>query len=266
MLDMLHRSRMQFPGMAQGFLKRLLDEALKHCKKRFVGGKSLFNYDQVQRRLARLQASFTICSAMCAHSSEHAHVKNDLSARGVEANAIKTVVSDMMQQEAQSLLQLVGAKGYRLDHIAGRATVDSRPFQIFEGSNDVLYAQISESLLKVMRRSKEKNLFIFLKDYNLTRRAAEYFKDLLNFEVTLNLPQRKLVDLGRVLGRIISMELVLNLGDLGFRRDLINNGLTVLRQEIASLLNAYTLQHTVLAVEAYQENGSWLDLVTPKRS
>ncbi len=266
MLDMLHRSRMQIPGMAQGFLKRMLDEALEHCKKRFVGGKSLFNYDQVQQRLARLQASFTICSAMCAHSSEHAHVKNDLSTRGVEANAIKTVVTDLMQEAAQSLLQLVGAKGYRLDHIAGRATVDSRPFQIFEGSNDVLYAQISESLLKVMRRSKEKNLFTFLKGYDLTRRAAECFKELLNFEVTLNLPQRKLVELGRVLGRIISMELVLNLGDLGFRRDLITNGLTVLRQEIASLLNAYTLGHTVLAVEAYQENASWLDLVTPERS
>ena len=266
MLDMLHRSRMQFPGMAQGFLKRMLDEALDHCKKRFVGGKSLFNYDQVQQRLARLQASFTICSAMCAHSSKHAHVENDLSGRGVEANAIKTVVTDLMQEAAQSLLQLVGAKGYRLDHIAGRATVDSRPFQIFEGSNDVLYAQISEALLKVMRRSKETNLFTFLQGYDLTSRAAEYFKGLLNFEVSLNLPQRKLVDLGRVLGRIISMELVLNLGDLGFRRDLITNGVTVLRQEIACLLNAYTHGQTVLAVEAYEDNASWLNLVAPERS
>ena len=88
----------------------------------------------------------------------------------------------------------------------------------------------------------------------------------MNSEVTPQLPQRKLVELGRVLGRIISMELVLKLGDLGFRRDLITNGLTVLNQEIASLLNAYTLQHTVVAVEAYQENASWLDLVTTERS
>ena len=63
------------------------------------------------------------------------------------------------------------------------------------------------------------------------------------------------------------MELVLKLGDLGFRRDLITNGLTVLRQEIASLLNAYTtLGHTVLAVETYEENSSWLPLVSPERS
>jgi hypothetical protein len=31
--------------------------------------------------------------------------------------------------------------------------VDSRPFQIFEGSNDVLYQQITESVLKSMRRA-----------------------------------------------------------------------------------------------------------------
>lgn len=264
MLDMLHRSRMQFPGMGQGFIKRILDEALTHCKKRFVGGQSLFNYDQVQQRLARLQASFTICSAMCVHSSERADMQKDLSSESVEANAIKTVVTDLMQEGAQSLLQLVGAKGYRLDHIAGRATVDSRPFQIFEGSNDVLYAQISEALLKLMRRGKENNLFTFLKGYDLTARAADYFKELLNFEVTLQLPQRKLVELGRVLGRIISMEIVLKLGDLGFRSDLISNGLTVLRQEIAGLLSAYSFGHTVLAVDAYEENSSWLHFVTER--
>ncbi len=53
MLDILHRSRMQFPGMGMGFIKRMLDEAIKHCKQRFVGGKSLFSYDQVQERLIK---------------------------------------------------------------------------------------------------------------------------------------------------------------------------------------------------------------------
>ncbi|MDZ7681548.1 MAG: acyl-CoA dehydrogenase family protein [Fodinibius sp.] len=78
------------------------------------------------------------------------------------ANAIKTYTTDLMQQAAQSLLQLTGAKGYRLDHIAGRALIDSRPFQIFEGSNDILYQQISESVLKNMRKLKvQKSLYVF---------------------------------------------------------------------------------------------------------
>src|SRR5659263_232457 len=78
--------------------------------------------------------------------SQMADISNDLTGLGFEANIIKTVTTDLMQESAQSLLTLVGAIGYKLNHIAGRGTVDTRPFQIFEGSNDILYNQISESL------------------------------------------------------------------------------------------------------------------------
>ncbi|MBV5350204.1 acyl-CoA dehydrogenase, partial [bacterium] len=89
-----------------------------------------------------LQSSFTIASAMCANSSQKAGIENDLSMSGVEANAVKSYVTDLMQNAAQSLVQMVGAKAYRLSHIGGRGITDSRPFQIFEGSNDMLYSQI----------------------------------------------------------------------------------------------------------------------------
>mgnify|MGYP006201935277 CR=1 FL=1 len=103
-----------------------LDEAIDHCRTRHVGGAPLTSYDQVQSRLVKMQSAYTVCSAMCAYSSEHASLENDLSRNSIEANSIKSVLTDMMQDASQSLLQLVGAKGYRLDHIAGRGTVDSR--------------------------------------------------------------------------------------------------------------------------------------------
>lgn len=261
MLDILHRSRMQFPGMAMGFLQRIMDEGVAHCKQRFVGGRSLFSYDQVQQRLARLQAAFTTCSAMCTYSSDHAHVENDLSRRDLEANAIKTVVTDLMQDASQSLLQLMGAKGYRLDHIAGRAVVDSRPFQIFEGSNDILYQQITGAVLKQMRQAKDANLLSFLSGHDLTRRSADYFKDLLSFEIDFSLPQRKLVELGRALGRIISLQFVLELGDRGFRRDLVEGAVAVLHQDVSGLLTTYQDAHSADVVDAYQGDSSWLDFV-----
>ena len=213
MLDLLHRSRMQFPGMAMGFIQRLLDESIKHINQRQIGGRTLFTYDQVQQRLAKLQASFTICSAMCANSAEKAGVENDLSSLGIEANSVKSVVTDLMQEAAQSATQLVGAQAYKLDHIAGRSITDSRPFQIFEGSNDILYAQISEGLVKLMKKTKESNLFQFLKNYNLTTKSASFMKEMLDFELDMNLPQRKLVELGQVIGRIVSFEMVINLGE-----------------------------------------------------
>ena len=264
MLDLLHRSRTQFPGMGMGFVKRMLDEALAHCKERLVGGTALFEYDQVRARLARLQAEYTTLSAMCLYTSEHAGVEKDLSKAALPANAIKTVCSDMMQSAAQSLLQLVGAKGYRLDHIAGRGVVDSRPFQIFEGSNDILYQQVSEAVVKGMRRMKESNLYRYLRQEDLTARAAEYFKDALDFEVDPQMPQRKFVELGQALSRIISMDLTIELGSRGFRSELVSNALTVLKQDVDAILTRYRSSRLAEVVEEYREESGWLDFIAPK--
>jgi len=261
MLDLLHRSRMQFPGMAMGFIHRLLDESIAHTNKRLIGGKPLMTYDQVQQRLAKLQASYTICSAMCANSSEKAGIENDLSMIGFEANSVKSVVTDLMQEAAQSATQLVGAEAYKLNHIAGRSITDSRPFQIFEGSNDILYAQISESLVKMMKKTRESNLFQFLKSYDLTSKTATFLKEMLDFDLNTNLPQRKMVELGQVLGRIVSFEMVVNLGEKGFRTDLINNGLTMLYQEINTLMTCFKHQNQTSVVEDYSDNSSWLNYV-----
>jgi len=261
MLDLLHRSRMQFPGMAMGFIQRLLDESIAHINQRQIGGKLLFTYDQVQHRLAKLQASYTICSAMCANSSEKAGIENDLSLIGFEANSVKSVVTDLMQEAAQSATQLVGAQAYKLNHIAGRSITDSRPFQIFEGSNDILYAQISESLVKMMKKTKESNLFQFLKSLDLTSKSAIFMRKMLDFDLDTNLSQRKMVELGQVLGRIVSFEMVINLGEKGFRNDLINNGLAMINQEITSLMSSFKHQNETVVIKDYQDNSSWLNFV-----
>lgn len=264
MLDLLHRSRTQFPGMGMGFIRRMLDEALAHTRERLVGGTALFEYDQVRARLARLQAEYTTLSAMCLYTSENASVENDLSKAALPANAIKTVCSDMMQSAAQSLLQLVGAKGYRLDHIAGRGVVDSRPFQIFEGSNDILYQQVSEAVVKGMRRVKESNLYRYLRQDDLTARAAEYFREALDFDVDPQMPQRKLVELGEALSRIISMDLTIELGSRGFRSELVSNALAVLKQDVDAILTRYRSSRLAEVVEEYREESGWLDFVAPK--
>ncbi|MGM0547405.1 MAG: acyl-CoA dehydrogenase family protein [Bacteroidota bacterium] len=266
MLDVLHRSRLQFPGMGIGFLKRLMDEAINHCKDRYVGGQSLFNYDQVKNRLNKLQSSFTICSAMCAYTSENVPLTKDVSNMDLTANAIKAYTTDLMQQAAQSLLQLTGAKGYRLDHIAGRALIDSRPFQIFEGSNDILYQQISESVLKSMRKLKLKNLYTFLSDYKLTQRGADYFSDLLDFKIDHTLAQDRLVELGKILSRVISLEFTLRMGDKGFNKNLIDNTVSVLTTDVERMLASFSKEKAPSVVEDYEESSSWLESILPQHA
>lgn len=263
MLDILHRSRLQFPGMGMGFLRRMLDEAHKHCRERFVGGQSLFNYDQVKKRIRRIQSSFTICSAMCAYTSENVTMDRDVSSAGVVANTIKTVTTDLMHQASDSLLQLMGAKGYRVDHLSGRSVIDSRPFQIFEGSNDILYQQISEGVIKSMRGMKLDNLYEFLSQYKLTNQAADYFKDTLNFKLDSKMAQDKLVELGEALSRIISMQLTLKLGEKGFNKELVNSSVETLRTDVQRMMGSFRRDNEAEVVEDYEEASSWLKVFSP---
>ncbi len=261
MLDLLHRSRLHFPGMGLGFVKRMLDEAITHCQGRLVGGRNLFSYDQVQQHLARLQANFTIISAFSRHSAGVAGIENDLTPLGLEANIVKTVTTDLMQESSQTLLTLVGAKGYKLNHISGRGTVDSRPFQIFEGSNDILYAQIGETLAKLMKTVKETGLYVYLQTHRLTQNAAGFLKELLNFDIDIQMPQRKMVELGKVMSRIVSMNMVIQLGDAGFRKDLIEGAVSVLHQEITTLISHFSFKQPTRLVEDYENGGSWSDYI-----
>jgi len=263
MLDILHRSRLQFPGMAMGFLRRLMDEAIDHCKSRIVGGKNLLKYDQVRHRVVVLQSYFTVCSAMCHFTGSNIPISKDTSGMDLEANTIKALVTDLMQRASQSLLQLTGAIGYRLDHIAGSAVVDSRPFQIFEGSNDILFQQITESILKMMRKSQEMNLSKFLHDFHLTEHAAGYLNDILDFNLDLQMSQRKQVDLGRALSRIISMGFVLDMKSNGFNKKLVSNTIDTLISEVNGIICSFNNLNENKVVEAYQSESSWIDYLQP---
>ena len=257
MMDLLHRSRLRLSGIGLGFIKRMLDEAVAHCKTRSVSGRVLIEYDQVQQRLSELQAWYTINSGMCFYTSRISSLENDLSGLGLQANANKAILTDMMQEAAQSLLQLVGAKGYRRDHIAGRAIVDCRPFQIFEGSNDVMYSQSADMFIKAMKRAKETNLKQFSASYEPVSKATEHFQDLLNINIDPDLSQRHRVRLGKAVSWLVSIGYVIDLAEHGFRNDLIENAITVVRTRIAEQLTGLQQTNTAALVDDYGTGGDW---------
>ncbi|WP_434036258.1 acyl-CoA dehydrogenase family protein [Formosa sp. 4Alg 33] len=261
MLDILHRSRMQFPGMALGFIKRMLDESITYCNERIVGGKKLLELDQVKYQISTIQSAYTIASAMCFRSSTNSGIENDLANSGIEANTMKAYVTDLMQEAAQTLTQLSGSKGFKMENIGGRGIMDSRAFQIFEGSNEMLYTQITEMLFKLMKRKKEFNIYNFLKEYELTSKSFAYFKEYINFNVDTDLKQRKMIDLGKVFSRIISLNFVLEMQEKGFRQDLTANCIELLKLDVSNLINAFNSKNTVIQIEDYNENSEWYNFI-----
>lgn len=261
MLDVLHRSRLQFPGMAMGFIKRMLDEALKQCNQRIVGGKKLIELDEVQYQICQIQSAFTVVSSMCFRSSQVSSIENDLSAEGIEANSMKAYVTDLMQESSQTFTQLSGANGYRISNIGGRGIMDSRAFQIFEGSNEMLYTQIGEMIAKLMRRKKELNIYQFLKEFNLTQKACSFFKKDIDFTLMMGLSQRKMIDLGKVFSRIIASNFVIEMGEKGFRNDLVTNCINMIKVDVSILISSFHAENTVAPIEDYKDKSWWYDFV-----
>lgn len=258
MMDLLHRSRFQFPAMAMGFIHRRLDDSIKQCTERIVGGKPLIALDEVRFQIAKIQSAFTVSSAMCARSSAYSGIDNNLAGDGVEANSMKAYVTDLMQESAQIFMQLSGANGYKAESRAFRGIADSRPFQIFEGSNAMLYTQISEMITKLMSRKKTTNLYTFLADYQLSKNVADFFKSTLDFSIGDNLSQRKNVDLGKIISRIVAANMVLKMGNSGFRKDLVDACLAMVKHEVATMVSAFKAHNNVVPIEDYKENSAWL--------
>ncbi len=255
-MDLLHRSRMQFPGMGMGFLKRILETATDHCTNRKIRGNSLFQFDQVNRQIAELQSAFTICSAMCNYSSKISGIDASLAVQGIEANTMKARITDLMQDSAQTLMQLQGSKGYHIESLGSRAIMDSRPFQIFEGPNEMLYAQISEGVTKEMGRKKI-SLIEYFENREITKDVVSYYKSAINITGEKSMSQRKHVIFGEVVSRMFTAGYVKLLENNGFNSALIYNALDMIKQEIENLVNAYHSSILVSTVENFKIDSRW---------
>ena len=117
-------------------------------------------------------------------------------------NAAKVVSSETMQTAADSAVQIFASAAYKRNHLVGRAFVDSRPFQIFEGSNDVLDENTYETIVGRHGRCDRSALEDELQVYGLPFPDAlpQVALDLLAGDAELS--QRQKVQLGRIIAWI----------------------------------------------------------------
>jgi hypothetical protein len=135
--------------------------------------------------------------------------------------------------------------------------VDSRPFQIFEGSNDVMYHQIAETILKEMKKQNDTNLYAFLRQFELTQKIAGYYKHMLNFKLNSESLQRANVALGKIVARLITTEFTFDLMAAGFRSDLVKNAIQVVGNTIAEQVSSVTQSRQIQVIEAYRDGSDW---------
>jgi len=58
------------------------------------------------------------------------------------------------------------------------------------------------------------------------------------------------------------MDLVLKMGENGFRKDLIDGTVSMLHQEISNLMTTFSFKQNTTVVENYESDSSWANLAT----
>ncbi|MFA6109385.1 MAG: acyl-CoA dehydrogenase [Candidatus Latescibacterota bacterium] len=145
--DTLFRTRLGMPAIAAGLCRRLTHEAGLRLEQRSSFGITLARYDQVRFRMETLQGLYELNHRLWRFGGAWMNAHDEVTTDYTLVNAAKVVSSEAMQAAADSALQLFASAAYKGNHLVGRAFVDSRPFQIFEGANDVLDENTYEAIL-----------------------------------------------------------------------------------------------------------------------
>src|SRR5690606_37443829 len=101
----------------------------------------------------------------------------------------------------------------------------------------------------------------FLTGFNLPSEAASHFKNELKLTINGSLSERKTVDLGRILGRILCIGYGWDVGGREIRKDLIEERITTVRHSVSSLVSSFKSDSVSSVVEDYSEESSWLKFV-----
>ena len=75
------------------------------------------------------------------------------------------------------------------------------------------------------------------------------------------LSQRKMIDLGKVFSRIIASNFVIEMGEKGFRNDLVTNCINMIKADVSILISSFHAENIVTPIEDYKDKSRWFDFV-----
>ena len=212
MVEMLMSSRALMAAMGCGFLRRISREARAYADKRQIGPAPLSAIRFARYKLAAIDTSYTVCSALNHYLRTELDMKADMLHSFPAVQAIKTVATERMLSAATHYQQLVGGEGYRCGsptNLSGQAFLDARVYTIFDGTNDLLSQQLTEYC---QARLDGRSLTEYLADWSLTAPAvAEYDLDLDFLDGDLG--QEHLVLGGRAIAYLFAMAQVMKWAD-----------------------------------------------------
>ena len=172
----------------------------------------------VQNELNEIENTYDVSKIMYSYTCNNVSPDKSVSDKLMEANIIKSLATEYTYKAAKIAQKLLGAKGFEAGHPMSNVAIDFRPFTIFEGPNDMLYAEIYDQFSKATAVEKREGIRInknstiyerFISDRRFenisVNNIVNKVDDLISFlkHHTLNeMDQIKKVFVGKILARL----------------------------------------------------------------
>ena len=139
------RSRLQLVGMTHGVMEYIVKNIGKYARKEIPF---------VQKEISDIETVYGISQIMYDYTCNNVSPEKSVSDKLMEANIIKSLATEYIYDAAGKAQKLLGAKGFETGHPMSNVAIDFRPFTIFEGPNDMLYAEIYDQFSKATPAEK----------------------------------------------------------------------------------------------------------------
>jgi (2S)-methylsuccinyl-CoA dehydrogenase len=137
-MEGFENGRLQTAARAVGVMQAAFEYALSYAQQRVVFGRSVFDYQLTQAKLARM-------AALIQAGRQFAYDVAERAGRGegaLAASMVKAYVCRAAEWVTREAMQVHGGMGYAEEFPVSRAFVDARVLSIFEGADETLCLRV----------------------------------------------------------------------------------------------------------------------------
>ncbi|MEJ7936022.1 acyl-CoA dehydrogenase family protein [Sphingobium sp. AN558] len=143
LMSKLPQERLVIAWQAMGMIEAALTLTIDYVKDRKAFGKTLFDFQNTQFKLAECKTQATVAKAFLYHCTQ-ALLKGTLDA--ATASMAKYWITEAQGKIIDECLQLFGGYGYILEYPIAEMYKDARAFRIYGGANEIMKILIARSL------------------------------------------------------------------------------------------------------------------------